>query len=50
MLQTTSQYKYFAQFGIMDGGLEFLSAANVNKKSSIDAHGKGSVHFCSCNK
>ena len=50
MLQSTNEYKVFADLAINDDGVRFLN--NVGLKSKID-HNKpnsNSIHVCTCNK
>lgn len=53
MLQSTAEYKEFANFALDDDGVRFLSNVNKNKKSKIDTSPSNYVqtlHFCTCNK
>lgn len=51
MLQTTSQYEYFAKFGLADNGIEFLRQPISGKRTTLDGtDNKKMMHFCSCNR
>lgn len=51
MLETTQEYRLFAQFAQQDGGVDFLSAAHRTRPSTLDsARPARSLHFCSCSR
>lgn len=50
MLQNTSEYSYFASFGLDDDGVRFLNEVNKTVKTKIDKPNITNFHFCNCNK
>ncbi len=59
MLQSTEEYKMFAELAMDDNGVRFLHHVNKDKKGKIDltmnsptstSTSPTRLHFCTCNK